>query len=438
MRNLVVIVILAACGGSSGGDDAPDHVDPKLIAGGGVADGPLGGTLHVHVVEVDSATPIAGATVTVGEMTLQTDAAGLATFTAGSEPVTVTATASGKAAATWVGVDGGNVTLPLEPKTRSVPTAKVTGTIAGWNDLPSPPLGKYTLGLVLYSFLDDPAAPENSIPQALDGTTPTNICLNTGLQNTCAFQLNTRTGLQVQSAVIVQGDPRGTNNDTSDDTYTLIGYAVGPSMTLTAGQVQSSVTLQMVTAPLQNLAVMFPSPPPGLGHLIAIPELALGAAGRLVFPLPPVTPASATAKVPTPGGALAGSYELVALATPSATATTPFSTAFVHDVSGSATIPSMLPAPAITAGSAITFGSGGNFRTAQLTRSGDTLWNVTVLDDTTSVTLPTLAPDPLGTGAAELSISTAESAGFDGKKFDVPATKKSLVRAAGAKGTFTR
>ena len=77
-------------------------------------------------------------------------------------------------------------------------------------------------------------------------------------------------------------------------------------------------------------------------------------------------------------------------------------------------------------------------RTAQLTRGTDTLWNVTVLDDTASVTLPTLTPDPLGAGAVDLAISTAEAASFDAKKFDVPTTKKSLVRAAGAKGTFTR
>ena len=55
-----------------------------------------------------------------------------------------------------------------------------------------------------------------------------------------------------------------TNNDTSDDTYTLVGYAVGPSMTLADGQTMSNVSLAMVTSPLQNLAVTFPAAPPGL------------------------------------------------------------------------------------------------------------------------------------------------------------------------------
>jgi len=52
MKNLTLILVLAACGGSSNnGDDTPHNVDPHLIAGGGVADSPLGGTLHVYALE---------------------------------------------------------------------------------------------------------------------------------------------------------------------------------------------------------------------------------------------------------------------------------------------------------------------------------------------------------------------------------------------------
>ena len=436
MKPAILILAVAACGTS--GDDGPTNVEPKRITGGGVSDGPLNGTLHVHVVESDTATPIAGATVTVGETTLTTDAAGLATFPGLTDPQTVSATAPGHAATTWIGVDGGNVTLPLDPTRRMVPTARVSGTIAGWNSLPAPPLGRYTLGLVLYSFLDDPSAPENAIAQPMNGTTPLNTCINTGLQNSCAWQLNARVGLQVHSAVIVEGDPKGTNNDISDDTYTLIGYAVGQPMTLTAGQQVSNESLAMVTTATTNLSVTFPAAPSGLGHVIAIPELALGDAGRLVFPLPPVNAANPTAKVPMPTGALAGDYEIVALATPSATTTTPYSTAFVHKVSGSATIPAMLAAPAAPSGNKIAMGGGGNFRTAQLTRNGDTLWNITVLDDTASITLPALAPDPLGSSAADVAVTSADTPGFNTKSFDIPAVKRAMVRAAGAKGTFTR
>jgi hypothetical protein len=438
MKSMVLIGLVAACGGSSGGGgDDTSGVDPKVITGGGVTNAPLDGTLHVHVVEVDTATPIAGATVLVGGTTKMTDAAGLATFTGVTDPQTVTASATGHAATTWVGVDGANVTLPLDPSHRTVPTAHVAGTIAGWNNLPAPPFGHYTLGLVLYSFLDDPAAPENTIAQPMNGTTPLNTCLNTGLSNSCAWQMNTRIGLQVHSAVIVEGDPHGTNSDLSDDTYQLVGYAVGQPMTLSAGQQVASESLAMHSGTMP-LAVTFPAPASGLGRVLAIPELALGDAGRMVFPLPGLSPALTTAQVPSPTGALAGHYEVVALATPSATATTPFSTAFVHNVTGTATIPTWLAPPTISAGATISVTGGGNFHTAQLTRNGDTLWNITVLDSTTSVTLPAVTPDPLGAGPADLAVSAAEAPGFDPTSFDVPATKKALIRAAGAKATFSR
>jgi hypothetical protein len=439
MKSMVLIVLVAACGGSSGGggDDDPSGADPKVVAGGGVTSGPLSGTLHVHVVEVDSATPIAGATVLVGGTTQMTSAAGLATFTGLDTPQTVTATATGHAATTWVGVDGANVTLPLDPSQRTIPTARVTGTIAGWNNLPAPPFGKYTLGLVLYSFLDDPAAPENTIAQPLNGTTPLNTCINTGLSNSCSWQMNTRVGLQIHSAVIVEGDPHGTNNDTSDDTYKLVGYAVGQPMTLAAGQQVTNESLAMHSGTV-SLSATFPAAAPGLGRVLAIPELAVGDAGRLVFPLPGLSPGMTTATVPSPTGALAGTYELVALATPSATATTPFSTAFVHDVSGTATIPTWLAPPSISAGTTVSVTGGGNFHTAQLTRGGATLWNITVLDGTTQVALPAITPDPLGAGPADLAVSAAEAPGFDPTSFDVPATKRALIRAAGAKATFTR
>jgi hypothetical protein len=436
MKTAILIVVLAACTG--GDDEGPTNVDPKLISGGGVGDGPLNGTLHVHVVEVDSATPIAGATVTVGDTTVTTDAAGLATFTGVTDPQTVSATAAGHAATTWIGVDGGNVTLPLDPTRRMIPTARVSGTIAGWNGLPAPPFGKYTLGLVLYSFLDDPSAPENSIAQPMNGATPLNTCINTGLMNSCAWQLNARIGKQVHSAVIVEGDPQGTNNDISDDTYTLIGYAVGQPMTLTAGQQVMNESLAMVTTATTTLIVNFPAAPAGLGHVIAIPELALGDSGRLVFPLPPVNATNKTATVPMPTGALAGKYEIVALATPSATTTTPYSTAFVHDVSGYATIPTMLAAPPAPSGGKLMMSGSGNFHTAQLTRSGDTLWNIAVLDGSTTISLPALTPDPLGSGAADVAITAADAPSFNAKSFDVPAVRREMTRAAGAKGTFTR
>jgi hypothetical protein len=432
---IILALVLAACGGN-GGDDDDGPLEPKLITGGGVSSGAVDGTLYVHVVEIDTATPIAGAAVLVDGTTLTTDAAGLATFQV-SGPQTITATSSGHAATTWFGVNGANATIPLEPAQRTIPTARVSGTIAGWNNLPNPSFGHYTLGLVLYSFLDDPAAPENSIAQPMNGTTPLNTCLNTGLSNNCAWQMNARVGQQIHTAVIVDGDTNGTSSDISDDTYTLIGYAVGSPMTLTAGQQVTGESLAMVNGTMP-LSVTFPAALATLPHVIAIPELALGDAGRIVFPLPTVAPGATTIEVLAPTGALAGNYEVVALATPSAAASTTFSSAFVHDVTGTATIPAWLPTPAISAGASFTLNGTGAFRTAQLVRGKTVLWNITVLDGTKAFTLPTLTPDPLGTGSIDFRVTTADLPTFDAADFAIPTVKRELTRASGLQTTFTR
>src|SRR5436190_861733 len=90
------------------------------------------------------------------------------------------------AIATACGADGGtgdDVTIPLAPSTSTVPTAQVSGTIAGWNSLPTEPFGHYTLGLVLASYTDDVAGPENTITQPAPGGQPANTCLRSALSN---------------------------------------------------------------------------------------------------------------------------------------------------------------------------------------------------------------------------------------------------------------
>ena len=119
----VLVCCLFACGPSGGDDVMGDDGGPgsdgsgngKLIATGGVSNAPLGGTLHVFAVETNSSTPIANAAVQVGSLTGTTDASGLASFNDASltGKVNITVSATGHAAATWVGVTGANVTVPL-------------------------------------------------------------------------------------------------------------------------------------------------------------------------------------------------------------------------------------------------------------------------------------------------------------------------------------
>ncbi|MEO8841166.1 MAG: hypothetical protein ABI591_03260 [Kofleriaceae bacterium] len=450
MKAAIVLVCLMACGPSNGddvmGDGGPGSDgsgNGKLIATGGVSNAPLGGTLHVFAVENNSATPIANAAVQVGTLTGKTDASGLATFNDASltGKVTITVSAPGHAAATWVGVTGANVTVPLETTPRNVPTATVTGTITGFDSLGAIPLGHYHLGVVLYSFLNDPSAPENSLVQPTVSGAPADACVDSssGGTGSCSWSLVTRIGPQVHFALILDGDSKFTASDTSDDTYTLIGYAAGSTVTMATGQTMAGEALTMVPAS-QNFAVTFPPAPGGLGTTIAIPELELdGGAGRIVFPVPAVNPGHTSTKVITPTGNLAGHYEVVALATPNATATTPYATAFVHNVTTSAAVPAWLAQPtALAAGATFSFTGTGAYVTAQISRAKQPLWDITILDGSTSFTLPTVTPDPIGSGMTNFGVNLADAPGFDAGSFDVASATASLVRVAGAQTSFTR
>jgi hypothetical protein len=466
MRRTAWLVIglscITACGpgtpagptidGNPGAADAAPPGTPVLTAGGGVTGGPIAGALHVYVVAAGGATPIAGAAVRVGAAddpaphTGTTDATGLVTFTdAGlTGAQSITATATGKTAVTWIGANATDVTIPLEPSPRATPTAHAAGSITGWDSLPQPSLTHYTLGVVLYSFLANVGAPENHLTQPTSGGAPLDTCVTSVNGSTCAWQLVTRTGPQVHVAAIVDGNTQGTASDTSDDTYTLIGYAAGAATSLTPGQQQTNEQLTMVPAnALTSLAVTFPAAPAGLGHLVAIPMLDLGANGKIVFPLPTVAPGHTSTKVIAASGAFAGTYDLVALATPSATTNTPYSSVFATGINlANTAIDPFLPAPralSTTGGTyAFTASTGASLHYATFTRPDQSVaWNVTILDGTTSFKLPALSPDPLGTGARTLAVTAADITGFDAAHFAVGDLTAHLHRAAGATAAFT-
>ncbi len=453
----LALAALVACGPGAGGDDGDDDGDddsttPRLIAGGGVASAAIDGTLNVHVVAAGGATPVVGASVRVGAasaatpLTGTTSATGLVVFTdpALTGPQTVTVTAPGHAAATWVGVAGTNVTIPLDPLPRTTPSARVSGTIAGWNDLPAPAFGHYTLAVVLATFTDDVGAPENNLPQAMSGTTPLNTCVrSSSAASTCAWELVARIGRQRHVAVIVNGDSRLTPNDTGDDVYTLVGYAASAGVTLTAGQQVTGESLTLVAAGARSqFSVSFPPALPGLGDVVAIPMLDLGDDGRVVFPLPTVAPGQLSTQVLTPTGGFAGSYRVVALASAPGTAATPYSSVFMDVVAlGSAVaIDPWLPAPAAITrtGGQYTFtgATGAAIHYASFSRAdGTTVWTLSLLDGSTGFALPALTPDPLGTGGLTLTVSAADVTGFDPRDFEVRALAGSLHRASGAAAT---
>jgi hypothetical protein len=451
---LLALCAAPACGPSGGSDDAIDApasdgvLPPILIPGGGVTSAPIDGVVNVYVVEPGAATPLVGAAVHLGgaggalQLDATTDADGLAVFRdAGiTGAQTITATASGRTAATWIGVTGGNVTIPLAP--RSTPSARVSGTIAGWDNLPAPSFGHYTLAVITASFTHNFGGPENRLPQATSGGTPVNTCIDSGSGGACAWQLTARTGPQLHTAVIVDGDSQLTSA-TDDDTYELIGYAVGSPMTLTAGQQVNDESLAIISAGLTGFTARFPAAAPGLSRAIAIPMLDTGANGMVPFPLPTLTAGSATTQVLPPTGALAGSYRLVGLATPNATATAPFSSSFASVANlGDAALPAWLPPPTglTSGGGTISFvaPAGANLAFANLSSGGSSAWTLTVLDDSSSIRLPPISPDPLSGGTITLDLTAAEAPGFSPAMFLIDDVTAALSRASGASAAYNR
>lgn len=92
----------------------------------------------------------------------------------------------------------------------------------------------------------------------------------------------------------------------------------------------------------------------------------------------------------------------------------------------------------MTGGSTFSFTGTGAYATAQISRQKQPLWDVTILDGSTSFTLPTLSPDPIGSGAADFAVNLTDAAGFQATAFDVATATKSLARVAGAQTSFTR
>lgn len=459
LNALMICVLLAACGGDSGsGNDGgnanadarvtgPNDVEPMLISGGGVSSGAVHGEINVHAIDDESGAAISGATVRVGDagagaLENQTDGSGLAVFIDESliGPQMVTVSANGYAAATWIGVNGANVTVTLAKNPRTpVPMASVSGSIS----LPAPGgLGeKYTLAIVLYSWSPTYGARENSIPQPMNGDTPANFCIRTILDGaSCNWQMNTRVGKQIHYAVIVEGDTEGTTDDVTDDTYEILGYSVQPAVTLSAGQSLTGVTLSLTTLPTTDVSVQFPSAPAGAGDMLAFPFIDAGDAGQLVFPLPTLSPGATTTKVPSLVGAFAGmSYQLVGLAVANQDSARPYSVSFARSVtfSGSETLNSFLPLPSAVTNSGDTYsftgapGAATHFVTLA-DASDNPAWTVLILDGSTSFTLPALTPDPRAGRSLEVRVTGADLSGFNPSNFAIPSFADQMARASEA------
>jgi hypothetical protein len=437
---LVAAVCLAGCGGDDDGStqtpDAatgPNHVaNPAPAAGGGVSDGAISGELNVFVIDARTRLPVSGATVKVvgTTQTGTTDAAGLHTFKddalAGAQTIAVSA--EGHVPATWYGANGAVVTITVDPTKPAA--APDTATVSGMLTLPRPTSASHaTVALVTYSYTKTLDAVENQIaqpPGPNPGDPSPNACIVSFIGSaTCQWTLRTRTGPQSHYAIIVDLDTHGTASG-SDDTFTLLGYAVRTGIDLTADQMVTNEQLTMIAASdLADLHVTFPaSAPATLGTLTAIPVLQLGDE-RFLFPVPQITPASSSAKVPKLTGAFAsGSWMLVAQAK-SGAAADPQSTLFARgfDPSVALTLGDFPALPTLTAPSGGKYAfeqvAGASLHTAEIDdANGKPVWKAVVLDGTKELSIDQ-TPDPLPSGMLTFKIGAARVTGLDVHDFAI-------------------
>jgi hypothetical protein len=465
MRRLLSFTFLAAvlvvgCGGVSG------PPEPRLIPGGGVGDGAINGHLYVHVIDEETDAVLSSASVRVGASSdptpcmLLTDSTGLAKFEPDAcdslkGPVTLTVSAPGYAPATWIGVNGANITLPLRPTNPlAVPTATVSGTIAGWANLPVPPANHQTLALIGYSGSDRLGDRANELMQGtrtiIIGATSrpieANLCVHNSAISDCNWQLITRTGPQAHIAFIVDHFDNNTAIET-DDTFTVTGYAIKTGLSFAANEAATGETLQMIPdADMQTFTASFPSLPSGMNFMGAFPALELGAEGRIGLTIPALDMSRTTTRVPKLTGALADAhYSLIAVAQDAMDQARPSTLAWVHDVNVASTVAlsSWLPPPSnisVTNGtysfSAVPGATiqGGEIQDA----NGNRVWSITVFDGSTSFTLPGLSSDPLPAGTLTFEASAMQIPGVKVDNFTIEDVRSKIAAISNDFVTFTR
>ncbi len=295
----VLVLSLAACGGDDGG--------PEIIPGGGVADPGIDGALYVYVIDEDTDEPIAGAEVSVGEASGETDDEGFFEVDGVNGPQTVTITRSGYTSATWVGVDSSNITVPLS--VREAPEllqGTVSGTIDGFLDL-DVPANRANIAIVDFARNKDDEDPANDIEQPEDPSP--NVCVNTGMGDPppCEWTVRTRTGQMAMVAFLGTID--------ANMNIEITGFAFTTGVDVADGEDVDGVELDIVDdADLTFPDVSLPSAPDGTEQVAAAVRIDAGDDGYISIP---VAGAVLPFDLPVPDAALFGdeaSYELLGFA----------------------------------------------------------------------------------------------------------------------------
>ena len=464
MRKLLpfgwLVVGFLGCGGVSG------PPAPRLIPGGGVGDGKITSALNVYVIDEDSGDVLSSASVRVGASsdpspcTVLTDSTGLAKFDTTTcpslkGPATITVSSAAYSPATWIGVNGANVTIQLRATVRATPpTATVSGTIAGWANVPVPPANHQTLALIGFSQTNNLGDPANDVTQGMrnvnvNGTNypiPSNLCVINAAVSDCNWTLTTRIGQQTHYALIVDQYDNMTPDVKTDDTYTVTGYAMKTGLDFAANDAATGEILTMIAdADMQTFTASFASLPSGMDFMGGFPALELGAEGRIPLTTPALDLTHTSTRVPKLTGALAGkSYSLIAQAQDATDVKEPSSLAWLHgvDINGTVALSSWLPPPSnisVTSGTyAFTGVAGATVHGGEIQNMlGNRVWSITIFDGSTSFTLPGLTPDPIPVGTVNFQASALQIPGTDLGNFKVDDIKEKIAAISSDVVMFT-
>jgi len=412
---------------------------PAIIPGGGYDGDPIAGFLAVTVVEErgdGSQIPLSDVSVQLGlsaeavACRLTTDAAGLALFgpdncVALTGPQIVTAYAYGYAPATWFGVAGANVTVPLVARTpASLPMATASGALQGWKNI-APADHHRTVAVVGSTqaassrAVEDPFGRILSLPATGDAAssmaTPANVCIATTTPLAdCTWRLSTRTGKQAHVAVLFDVDTQDTA-DENDDVATVTSMAWQRGLELQEGEVSEHETLE--ASPLSGLMalpVRASEVPAALTRVQASVVVELGDEGQLAL-APQVlqgTGLTATLEVPRLEGMLSdATLGIVTVATRDAGHDLPRALVWAHDVApeGAPSASSWLALPSALAAGAGSYSfvpaSGAALSSVELGDAAGLAWSVRIFDGRTSFSLPSLHPPPLAGSLLTMKVS---------------------------------
>lgn len=440
---LSLAAALGACGNDSQIEPTPDadmanRPEPRVIAGGGIGDGPIEGVANLYVIDDHTRLPISGAEVQVGSVTGITDATGLFVAEGVEGPQTVTAKANGYRSEVWIGAAGANMTMNLIAANAPSPgRADLTGQVLGIDQL-QVPQGHFKAALVMYSARDELGDESNEITQSTEGQ---NLCV--AGQNGCTFTITTRTGQVALLAAIVDVDPMG-NADPADDTISIIGYAQRTGIMVQDGVNQSNVDLSLIPASMMHtVTVDFGTPPSGLGAqtntLGGIVGIEVAGDGVLQL-LPAIrTPADRSLLVPKLEAFSGATYRLTAIATDMPDPATRTSIVLRRGLDATTLAAGEWlapPASPTVSRTSISWSAvrGATVYGAEFKQGATRSLNVTVLDGSTSATIPSAIVLP--SGELTVDVTAIGAPGLDVASFSLDADRGKLATIAGQNVTL--